>query len=88
MWVFLCNSIYPQTTFAFLSGSSVAGTDSRRVKDLREVFMTFSEDQLKRIEAFIIDLYHAHYSLQNLLHQRAQRLFLRIPSVDGLCCVL
>jgi hypothetical protein len=44
---FLVQQHLPQAPFAFLVGSSMAGIGTERVKDLREVFMTLSEDQLK-----------------------------------------
>jgi hypothetical protein len=74
MWVFLCSNIYPQAALAFLAGSSVVGHGTQRVRDLRAVFMTLSEDQLKKLKAFTNNLYHAHCSSQNLPPQRAQRL--------------
>jgi hypothetical protein len=72
---FCATEFTPQAVFAFpAAASSVAGLGTCRVRDMREVFMTFSEGKLKGLEAFISNIYHVHCSLQNLLHQRAERL--------------
>jgi hypothetical protein len=55
----------------------VAGLGTERVRDLREVLMTLSEDQLKGLEAITSNLYHAYWSLHNLQHQKAERLFFK-----------
>jgi hypothetical protein len=54
----------------------MAGLGTWRVKDVREVFITFSEVKLKGLEALTNNIYHVHCSLQNL-HQRAERLFFK-----------
>jgi hypothetical protein len=74
---FLSNSIYSQAAFAFLAGSSVAGLGTQRLRSLREVFMILLEDQLKRLEAYANNLYHAQYPLHNPLLQRAKRLLFK-----------
>jgi hypothetical protein len=41
----------------------VAGLGTQRVRDLSEIFMALSEDQLKGFEAVSNNIYHSNYSL-------------------------
>jgi hypothetical protein len=35
LWSFLCNYIYPQAALAFLTGSSMVGLGSQRIKSIK-----------------------------------------------------
>jgi hypothetical protein len=57
-------SLHPNMFFISSKwASSVMRLNTERVKNLREVFMTKLEGQLKRLQAFSNYLYHGHYAL-------------------------